>query len=89
MVIGRGAFAKVYKVKKISSGEIYAMKVLRKDLIMQMNQQKNTQAERQILEKIRHPFIVRLHYAFQTPTKLYFVMDFLNGGELFFHLRRE
>ena len=89
MVIGRGAFAKVYKVKKVVSGEIYAMKVLRKDMIMQMNQQKNTQAERQILEKIKHPFIVRLHYAFQTPTKLYFVMDFLNGGELFFHLRRE
>ena len=42
-----------------------------------------------ILEKIRNPFIVRLHYAFQTPEKLYFVMDFLNGGELFYHLRRE
>jgi serine/threonine protein kinase len=46
-------------------------------------------AEREILERIRHPFIVRLHYAFQTPQKLYFVLDFLNGGELFYHLRRE
>lgn len=46
-------------------------------------------AEREILEKLQHPFIVKLHYAFQTPKKLYFVMDFLNGGELFQHLKRE
>ena len=46
-------------------------------------------AERDILEKINSPFIVKLHYAFQTDAKLYFVMDFLNGGELFFHLRKE
>lgn len=46
-------------------------------------------AERLILEKISHPFIVKLHYAFQTPDKLYFVIDFLNGGELFYHLRKE
>jgi serine/threonine protein kinase len=46
-------------------------------------------AERDILEKITSPFIVKLHYAFQTEAKLYFVMDFLNGGELFFHLRKE
>ena len=46
-------------------------------------------AERDILEKIDSPFIVKLQYAFQTPTKLYFVMDFLNGGELFYHLRKD
>jgi serum/glucocorticoid-regulated kinase 2 len=45
--------------------------------------------EREILAKIDHPFIVKLHYAFQTETKLYLVMDFINGGELFFHLKRE
>jgi len=45
--------------------------------------------ERIILEHLDHPFIVKLHFAFQTPEKLYFVMDFLNGGELFYHLRRE
>jgi serine/threonine protein kinase len=42
-----------------------------------------------ILEKLNNPFIVKLHYAFQTPEKLYFVIDFLNGGELFYHLRKE
>lgn len=46
-------------------------------------------AERAILEKIDNPFIVGLKYAFQTQYKLYFIMDFLNGGELFYHLRKE
>jgi serum/glucocorticoid-regulated kinase 2 len=46
-------------------------------------------AERDILEKINNPFIVKLHYAFQTLDKLYFIMDFLNGGELFHHIRKE
>lgn len=45
--------------------------------------------ERLILEHLESPFIVKLHFAFQTPERLYFVMDFLNGGELFYHLRRE
>lgn len=45
-------------------------------------------AEREILEKIKNPFIVDLHFAFQTDDKLYFIMDFCNGGELFYHLRK-
>lgn len=48
-----------------------------------------TQAERDILEKIKNPYIVGLHYAFQTDGKLYFLIDFLNGGELFTYLRKE
>jgi len=44
-------------------------------------------AERDVLGSIRHPFIVQLHYAFQTQDKLFFIMDFLNGGELFYHLK--
>ena len=46
-------------------------------------------AERDILEKVHNPYIVKLHYAFQTETKLYFFIDFLNGGELFTYLRKE
>lgn len=46
-------------------------------------------AERDILEKIKNPYIVGLHYAFQTDGKLYFLIDFLNGGELFTYLRKE
>lgn len=46
-------------------------------------------AERDILEKIKNPYIVGLHYAFQSETKLYFFIDFLNGGEMFTYLRKE
>lgn len=48
-----------------------------------------TKAERDILVAIRHPFIVRLHYAFQTRGKLYLIMDFLRGGDLFTRLTSE
>jgi len=65
------------------------MKVLRKDTIIERNQVAHTKAERSILEKIQHPFIVNLDFAFQTPDKLYMILDFINGGELFFHLKKE
>lgn len=65
------------------------MKVLKKEEISEKQQEMHTKAEREILEKISNPFIVKLHYAFQTPDKLYFVLDFVNGGELFSHLRRD
>ena len=64
------------------------MKVLKKANLLARNQLGHTQSEREILQKMSNPFIVQMHYAFQTPEKLYMVMDFLNGGELFFHLRR-
>ena len=41
------------------------------------------------MEKVNSPYIVALHYAFQNPDRLYFIMDFCNGGELFYHLRKE
>ena len=88
-VVGRGSFGKVYLVKKTGTDNYFALKKLRKDVVAQRNLFIKTQAERDILEKIDSPFIVKLHYAFQTPAKLYFVMDFLNGGELFFHLRKD
>ena len=65
------------------------MKVLKKDLVAKRNLIMKTQAEREILEEIKSPFIVNLYYAFQSDTKLYFIMDFLNGGELFYHLRKD
>jgi len=63
------------------------MKTLKKDLILRQGQKMNTEAEREILEKVDNPFIIKLHYAFQSPEKLYFVMDFVNGGEMFYLLR--
>ena len=97
-VIGRGTFGKVFMVRKKDTNVIFAMKVLKKEQIASRNLRVKTkgkslfftiEAEREILEKIKNPFIVDLHYAFQTEDKLYFIMDFLNGGELFWHLRKD
>lgn len=88
-VIGKGSFGKVMLVKKKDDGQIYAMKVLRKDAIIKRRQVAHTRAEKDILTKLKHPFIVNLNYAFQTPDKLFMILDFINGGELFFHLKNE
>lgn len=85
-VVGQGAFAKVYQVRKKGTSEIYAMKVMRKDKIMEKNHAEYMKGERDILTKIDHPFIVQLRYSFQTKYRLYLVLDFVNGGHLFFQL---
>lgn len=64
-LVGQGAFGKVYQVRKIGSSEIYAMKVMLKDKIMEKNHAEYMKAERDILTKIDHPFIVQLRYSFQ------------------------
>ena len=87
-VIGKGSFGKVLLVRRKKSKRLYAMKVLNKQNIMQRNQVVHTLTERRVLGQIKHPFIVTLHYAFQTRTRLHFVLDYCSGGELFFHLGR-
>jgi serine/threonine protein kinase len=86
-VLGRGTFGKVMQVQKKDTGKIYAMKILKKTMILARDQVDHTKAERQILKTLNHPFLMGLRYAFQTETKLYLVMDFFKGGELFFHLK--
>jgi p70 ribosomal S6 kinase len=85
-VVGQGAFGKVFQVRKKGTSEVYAMKVMRKDKIMEKNHAEYMKAERDILTKIEHPFIVQLRYSFQTKYRLYLVLDFVNGGHLFFQL---
>lgn len=75
-------------VQCLLDGGIYAMKMLRKSNIVHRNQIEHTKTERAVLEYINHPFIVTLVYAFQTHKKLYFVLEYCPGGELFFHLSR-
>merc|ERR1719395_182826 len=87
-VVGKGSYGKVMLVKHKDSGMVYAMKMLRKDNVVKRNQVEHTKTERNVLEAVSHPFIVTLHYAFQTPKKLYFVLEYCPGGELFFHLSR-
>ena len=81
-----GSFGKVFLVRLKSRGTIHAMKVLKKDHIIKKNQVEHTKTERSVLGYIRHPFIVGLTMAFQTTDKLFFVLDYCAGGELFFHL---
>ncbi|XP_067412415.1 ribosomal protein S6 kinase alpha-5 isoform X1 [Emydura macquarii macquarii] len=90
-VLGTGAYGKVFLVRKVSghdTGKLYAMKVLKKATIIQKAKTtEHTRTERQVLEHIRQsPFLVTLHYAFQTDTKLHLILDYINGGELFTHL---
>uniref|UniRef100_A0A8C7S687 Ribosomal protein S6 kinase n=1 Tax=Oncorhynchus mykiss TaxID=8022 RepID=A0A8C7S687_ONCMY len=90
-VLGTGAYGKVFLVRKVSghnAGQLYAMKVLKKATIIQKAKTaEHTRTERQVLEHIRQsPFLVTLHYAFQTDTKLHLILDYVNGGELFTHL---
>lgn len=88
-LIGEGAFGKVLLVRnRFDKESLYAMKVISKKLIKKKNNVLYMKSERDILTKIHHPFIVHLHYAFQSESKLFLVMDFLSGGELFYHLRR-
>lgn len=65
---------------------MYALKVLRKDHVITKNQVEHTKTERSVLGYVNHPFIVSMHMAFQSKDKLYFLLDFCAGGELFFHL---
>ncbi|XP_045437408.1 serine/threonine-protein kinase Sgk3 isoform X8 [Pipistrellus kuhlii] len=81
---------KVLLAKRKLDGKFYAVKVLQKKIVLNRREQKHIMAERNVLLKnVKHPFLVGLHYSFQTTEKLYFVLDFVNGGELFFHLQRE
>ncbi|KAG1664810.1 Serine/threonine-protein kinase Sgk3 [Nymphon striatum] len=89
-VIGKGSFGKVLLAKHKVELKIYAIKVLQKKMIIKRNETKHIMSERNVLLKnLHHPFLVGLHYSFQTSDKLYFVLDYVNGGELFFHLQRE
>ncbi|XP_071450098.1 ribosomal protein S6 kinase alpha-5-like [Hetaerina americana] len=101
-VLGTGAYGKVFLVRKratikgrggtagdcVDAGRLYAMKVLKKASIVQKKKTtEHTRTERQVLEAVRQsPFLVTLHYAFQTEAKLHLILDYVSGGELFTHL---
>jgi p90 ribosomal S6 kinase len=90
-VLGEGSFGKVFLVRKVvgaDNGRLYAMKVLKK-ATLKVRDRHRTKMERNILVDVEHPFIVKLHYAFQTAGKLYLILDFLRGGDLFSRLSKE
>ena len=88
-VVGKGSFGKVMQVTKQDTGRIYALKTIRKAHIISRSEVAHTLAERSVLAQINNPFIVPLKFSFQSPEKLYFVLAFVNGGELFHHLQKE
>ena len=86
--IGKGSFGKVLLVKKNDTGKVYAMKVLSKEKVIARKQYEHTLSERKILQDISHPFLVGMHFAFQSTSKLYMVFDFFNGGELYSYVSK-
>ncbi len=85
-LLGQGSFGHVLLVRKLDNNRVYAMKVLNKADIREKKQIEHTQTERRLLERLDHPFVVKLKFAFQTRKSLYFVMDYCPGGELYHHL---
>ncbi|CAK88379.1 unnamed protein product (macronuclear) [Paramecium tetraurelia] len=85
--LGKGSYGKVMLVQHTVSLKLYAMKVLIKKSVKTLTQKKHVQTERKVLEITNHNFITKLHYAFQSQTKLYLIMEFVPGGELFYHLK--
>ena len=87
-VIGKGSFGQVVLVRHLLNDKLYAMKILTKRSVIHRKQVQHTQTERRVLGYTDHPFIVQLHFAFQTSTRLFFILEYCPGGELFYHLAR-
>ncbi|CAD8143919.1 unnamed protein product [Paramecium pentaurelia] len=82
-VIGKGSIGKVILVRKKDNQKTYALKVIKKTQLIENHQVKQIYAERNILKNCHHPFIIKLEYAFQNETKLYFCLQYCPGGELY------
>ena len=85
-VIGRGTFGKVCLVQYKSTKKYYAMKIMKKNVILEHDQIKHTLLEKNILQNLNYQFLVGMDFCFQTLERIYFVMNFIRGGELFNHL---
>ncbi|VFQ87216.1 unnamed protein product [Cuscuta campestris] len=85
--ISRGAFGRVFLAKKRTTGDLFAIKVLKKADMIRKNAVESILAERDILISVRNPFVVRFFYSFTCRENLYLVMEYLNGGDLYSLLR--
>ena len=85
-LLGTGSFGRVLLVKFLSNNTLYAMKILSKNQIKLKHQEEHTKTERNLMVQINNPFIVNIKFAFQDENKLYIVSDFMQGGDMFYHL---
>ncbi|CAI5738688.1 unnamed protein product [Hyaloperonospora brassicae] len=88
-VIGQGTFGKVLLVRHATTGIVHAMKIISKQFVIDMDSVHYMKTERNVMTKIRHPFVIGLNYAFQTESKVYLVMEYQSGGELFSYMKEE
>nr|AEZ51510.1 CBL-interacting protein kinase 30 [Hordeum vulgare subsp. spontaneum] len=85
-LLGRGSFAKVYKAHNISTGEVVAIKVFDKEAVRQSGTVEQVKREVDVMRRVHHPNVVRLHEVMATRSRIYFVMEYASGGELFARL---
>uniref|UniRef100_T1JL53 non-specific serine/threonine protein kinase n=1 Tax=Strigamia maritima TaxID=126957 RepID=T1JL53_STRMM len=88
-MLGKGTFGKVILCREKLTNQLYAIKILKKEVIIAKDEVAHTLTENRVLQSTNHPFLTSLKYSFQTADRLCFVMEYVNGGELFFHLSKE